>query len=237
MSAFVAEAHGEYNAVSFNATLPGGISAGQTALVLMVNSNNDSFTTTGLTAIVPAQLMGTGSIYIGKKVLNSTDISNGYLALGRGNGFVNVMIAVFSGVSDFGTPGTVNKRASSSTSITAPAVTLSSGQKALVVRLDKAPSNPGPSSVSPATTRDGYYFPNNSGRGSIWVGEYTGTAADRTFTDTVASGNGAGVQIPVIESAPASPTVSLWDGATEITGCTFSVWDGATEVAVTIETT
>ena len=101
-----------------------------------------------------------------------------------------------------------------------------------MIRFEKSSNNPGPTSPSPATTLLTQWYTNAAAAPSYYFGWYDGPAATRTFTDPVASANGMGVQIALIDSSVStSPTVSVWDGTSEVTGCTVSVWNGISEVA------
>jgi hypothetical protein len=64
----------------------------------------------------------------------------------------------------------------------------------------------------------------------------SGVAIGGTWTLTGGVAQGSGHTIVAYNMlASAGLLVSVWDGATEITGCTVSVWDGAVETAASVE--
>lgn len=207
--------------------LPIGAAAGDVVIVAGMESSVGTYTIgSGLSSLYE-DTVGTGRAILAGKVLKASDISAGYVTV------TSSVVAVFgwgvwSGVTAIETVGTPTKRASSSNKITALAVSpLSSGQTAVVVRFEKSSNKSAGPSVSPATTERAVYVSGFTSAPSIWLGDYTGPGATRTFTDTVTSGNGCGVQVSLTDAAA---SVSVWDGSSEISGCTLSVWDGSSEV-------
>lgn len=173
-------------------------------------------------------------IALGKKQLTSTDITNGYLSLSNSSSSNGARTVIFGfyGCAGFATAGSMTFRSGSSNTISAAATTAATGQKVVVIRFEKSSDNPGPALPSPAATLLTQWYTNAAAALSYYFEWYDGPAATITFTDPVASANGTGVQIALIDSSVStSPTVSVWDGTSEVTGCTVSVWSGTCEVA------
>lgn len=61
----------------------------------------------------------------------------------------------------------------------------------------------------------------------------SGVATGCAWTLTTAQGTGQAI-IAFKPGAPATPTVTVWNGTAEVAG-TVSIWDGTTETAVTVE--
>lgn len=215
--------------------LPTGTVAGDWAILAIASAGTGEVWTwgAGWTELLQ-DTFGTAKAGIAIRQITSGDVTAGTVSYSQAAvGSTRYAFVVYSGASGFGTLGAVTKRSSSTNTITAQAVSLTANQRAVVIRLEKATNNPGPSSASPTTTLRAESYSNASAAPSVWVGD-TDTAGTRTFTDPVASGNGLGVQVPISpSSAPVGdPKVSVWDGATEVTGCTVSVWDGSTEITI-----
>lgn len=200
---FVGSTSAQYNVASQNITLPVGSSIGDYALVSQMNS--DGGVTTGATGFtqLDAPTVGTGSGYVGWKLLTATDITNGFVTVTRSTGTVAISLSVYRGISGFGALGTSYVRPGFQTTTTATAVTVpDSSQKILVIRLEKNGSgNPGPVSVSPTTTERASYFSNGAGLPSSYIGEYTGPGVTRTITDPVGSSSAYGVQVALLPVA------------------------------------
>lgn len=217
-----------------NLTLPAGSAAGDVVIVAAMESSVGTYTLGSGLSNLYEDTVGTGRACLAGKVLTSTDVANGYVTITPS---ANSAIAwgVWTGVTAIETVGTPTKRTTTTNSITALAVSpLATGQTAVVVRFEKSSSKTAGPYVSPATNQRESYWSSGSSSPSVWIGDYTGPGGDRTFTDTVTSGNGCGIQVSLTAAAapPADHTVSVWDGSSEVTGCTVSVWDGSSEVAV-----
>jgi hypothetical protein len=86
------------------------------------------------------------------------------------------------------------------------------------------------------TTLRAESYGNATSSPSIWIGDYVAPKADRVFTDPVASANGMGVQLPVIDSVVGTTyTVTVWNGTVE-QPATMSYWDGTTVNPVGVST-
>lgn len=229
----------EGNAGTRNVTLPAGTVAGDWGILAIASAGTGEVWTwgAGWTELLQ-DTFGTSKAGIAVRQITPGDVAAGYATYSQAAiGSTRHAFATYGGVTGFGSLGAVTKRPSSSPSITAAAVSLTAGQTAVVVRLEKSTNNPGPSSVAPATNMRAQSYSNASAAPSVWIGDTT-TAGARTFTDPVSSGNGLGVQVALIDDAapPADISVSVWDGATEITGCTLSIWDGTTETPLPAST-
>lgn len=212
--------------------LPLGTVAGDWAILAITSAGTGEVWTwgDGWTELLQ-DTFGTAKAGIAVRLITNADVTAGAVTYSQAAvGSTQYALTVYSDAAGFGALGTVTKRPASSTQITALSVPIPAGDLAVVIRLEKSTNNPGPTVVSPATTMRAESYSNASAAPSIWVGDTT-AAGDRTFTDPVSSGNGLGVQVPITGSTPSGePTVSVWDGAAEVTGCTMTVWDGTTEV-------
>jgi hypothetical protein len=216
--------------------MPAGTVAGDCFILAAANSDPAAVTDVdGATALIDA-VMGTGRALVVKKIVTAADIASGYtFTRTGGTGSWRYALAVYRGAG-FGTMGAPTYRSASGTTITADgdSITATSGQTVVVVRCEKSTNNPGPATVLPATSLRQQSYGNGTSAPSIWVGDYAAPAADRTFTDPIASANGMGVQIPVMDSA-LGYTISVWDGTTELPA-TLKVWDGTVEQPATVST-
>jgi hypothetical protein len=207
---------------------------------VLAASHSDSTTTTNwstATVLIDA-VMGTGRNAVVIQKITATDIANGYTFTKlTGTGSWRYAISVYRS-NGFATIGTATYRGASSTSITASASSISpaSGQTVVVIRCEKATNNPGPATASPLTTLRAESYGNATSSPSIWIGDYVAPKADRVFTDPVASANGMGVQLPVIDSVVGTTyTVTVWNGTVE-QPATMSYWDGTTVNPVGVST-
>ncbi len=219
-------------------SLPNGSQENDWVLISIQNGDSGSTVTidSGVTVLYSG-VMGTAKIAYGKKQLTSTDIANGSLSVTL-SGTTNssrVFIVGFYDCLGFDAPGTMTFRSGISNTITALATTATSAQRVVVLRFEKSTNNPGPAAVSPPLTTLAQWYSNAAAAQSYYVGWYQGPGVTRTFTDSVSSGNGMGVQIAITEPVTVAPTykISVWDGTTEITNATASLWDGTDEVAIT----
>lgn len=237
---FVAgSAYVDSNGTTIYFPIPAGSAAGDLVVLAAGTSDSGNVVTLPDLTQVYGQAVGTGYNAVGWKVLDAGDITAGTLAVDNTAGTnVRGCVVTYRGVDSVGTLGTATKRSGASTTIFAAGVALAAGDLAVVIRLEKSTGNNGPATSSPTVTQRQTYFSGGTASPSIVLAETTTTNQDVTFTDPVSSGNGVGMQLPLLAGStpPAGPTVSVWDGTTEITGCTVSVWDGSTETAgVTIE--
>lgn len=219
-------------ATSFNIPLPSGSVAGDWVIVGAANNDNTrSMSISGATSLYGA---GTGSMYayIGKKQLTSTDITNGYLTISGGSSFtIAAGIVGYSASGGFGTLGTVTAKPGSQATTSALGVSSDGSQDVLVFSLTKHSGNPQTfTSDSPSTTTLVNAILSGGGVPAIHIGVFTSSSTNVTSTWGVASTNGVGAQVAVTQSTPTNPTVSVWNGTSEITGCTVSVWNGTSEV-------
>lgn len=60
----------------------------------------------------------------------------------------------------------------------------------------------------------------------------SGVAIGPAFTESGGSSQGYGACTLALKTLSASPTVSIWNGSSEVTGCTMTTWDGTTEHAI-----
>ena len=216
-----------------NVTLPAGTIAGDWAILATSSAGTGEAWTwgAGWTELLQ-DTFGTSKAGIAVREITAGDVAAGYVTYSQAAaGSSQRALATYGGVTGFGALGAVTKRTASSSTITAAAVTLAAGQTAVVIRLEKSTKNPGPATVTPATTVRAQSYSNASAAPSVWIGDTT-TAGARTFTDPASSGNGLGVQVALIDATtPAGGyLISVWNGTTEITGCTLSIWNGTAEV-------
>lgn len=199
-------------------TLPTGSVAGDLLIITGNNANSATLAVTqpvsGVTSVFNAA-MGTGTALLAYKILDATDITAGSVKISATSGSTRVILASYSGVSSV-TAGVVTYRSGSQTTCTAKAVS-GATTMTLVISMDKVTNETGLTSVVPTTTQDAAYFTNATSAPSIYIGHYSGTAADRTITYPIASANGLGIQLALVDTASTATPLLEW-GFNEASG-------------------
>lgn len=237
-ASYKATSQGQMNSgTSHVLTLPTGLAVGDWLVAAGCGGNATpiyDWSATGLTILVASAAFGTGRWILGYKAVTAADIAAGSWTVAANASQYGVYgMVAYSNCAGFGTAGTATYRAASAATTTALAATLTAGQRCVVIRVEKSTNNPGPAVAAPAVTTRMSRYPNNTSWPSLVMAEYVAPAADVVFTDPIATANGVGIQIPILDAVVADAsigTVSVWDGTTEITGCVASYWDGTTEV-------
>ena len=214
---------------SLTIPLPAESVEGDLLVVAAMQSSVSTFPA-GVLTVHHDAAVGTGKAYLGSKSLTASDILAGKVVfVSDAHAAVGYVVYRSASVGVVGQP--VN-RSGTGVSITALAVPgLLVNQTAVVVRFEKSTGKTASPTVSPTTTERTSYWTSGSASPSIWIGDYAGPGVDRLFTDTVASGNGCGIQLSLVENGTSKgPSVSVYFGGSEITNCSVSIWNGTTEV-------
>lgn len=193
-------------ALSHNVPLPTGSQIGD--LVILAASNpsfSAAFTLPG------SSMLNAGSntmrYGVSKKRLIAADITQGSLTVGISTSQEMTAVCVgYSSAGDFGTPGTVwEKGGVSLASTTSPLVGNNSPNDVLAFSLIKhSGTSQSRTGTTPSITSLATSIRNGPGVPSAAVGVYTGTPSDIVTTWSVASSNGVGFQIAVLDTPPAN---------------------------------
>ena len=193
---------------SHNVPLPSGSAAGDWVIV---GASNGTF---GASFTMPGtELLDEGSntmrFAISTKQLTSTDITNNYLNIAISSSQqCTAVIVGYSSAGGFATPGTIWKKGVEGGTFSNLAYTIaedvtSFGVDILCFSLIKHSGGAQSfSSISSPATTLATALKTGTSMPSAHVGVYTGTPTDITSTWSVASTNGIGVQVAVLDVAP-----------------------------------